>query len=180
VLAKLHARGVSTARQDELRQIAHSLEKDTVHFVAAAFRPDHAIHHKLYFSQYVTDETKPIVEERIERLFDRLGGQGDLRALWRRAHRKLFLQHHETTCFVSVNFTDDQRLPWFKIDYPEVSPELAAEWAPPEQRELVRRDAQAACDAARSARLSFLGVRIGATGSYPQLKYYADFPTPPA
>jgi hypothetical protein len=178
VLAKLHARGVSTARQDELRQIAASLDKDTVHFVAAAFRPEHALHHKLYFSQYVTEQTKILVEDRIERLFDRLGGQGDLRALWRRAHARMLANHHETTCFVSVNFTDDQRLPWFKIDYPEVSPELAAAWAPPEQRETIRRDAQAACTAARTTKLSFLGVRLGATGSYPQLKYYADFPTP--
>jgi hypothetical protein len=177
VLAKLHARGVSTARQDELRQIAASLEKDTVHFVAAAFRPGHTLHHKLYFSQYVTDQTRTIVEDRIERLFDRLGGSPELRALWRRVHRKMLLHLDETTCFVSVNFTDDQRLPWFKIDYPEVSPALAAEWAPPDQRAAVQRDAQTACAAASTTRLSFLGVRLGATGAYPSLKYYADFPT---
>jgi hypothetical protein len=178
VLARLHARGLSTARQDELRQIAASLEKDTVHFVAAAFRPGHSLHHKLYFSQYVTDQTRTLVEERIDRLFDRLGGRGDLRALWRRVHRKMFANLDETTCFVSVNFTDDQRLPWFKVDYPEVSPELAAEWAPPEQREAVKHDAEIACAAAKTTRLSFLGVRLGATGSHPQLKYYADFPAP--
>jgi len=177
VLAKLHARGVSTARQDELRQIAASLEKDTVHFVAAAFRPGHAPHHKLYFSQYVADQTKTIVEDRIERLFDRLGSSADMRALWRRVHRKMFADLDETTCFVSINFTDDQRLPWFKIDYPEVSPALAAEWAPPDQRQAVKRDAKMACAAAKSTQLSFLGVRIGTTGAYPQLKYYADFPT---
>jgi hypothetical protein len=178
VLAKLHACGVSTARQDELRQIAASLEKDTVHFVAAAFRPGHPPHHKLYFSQYVTPQTRTIVEERIERLFDRLGGSAELRTLWRRVHRKMFLHLDETTCFVSVNFTDDQRLPWFKVDYPEVSAALATEWAPPEQHAAVRRDVEAACAAARTSRLSFLGVRLPLTGAYPSLKYYADFPAP--
>lgn len=177
VLAKLHACGVSTARQDELRQIAASLDKDTVHFVAAAFRPGSTPHHKLYFSQYVTWQTKTIVEDRIERLFDRLGGSPELRALWRRVHRKTFADVDETTCFVSVNFTEDQRMPWFKVDYPEVSPELAAEWAPPAHRELIVRGVRTACAAARSKRLSFLGVQLGASGSYPRLKYYADFPS---
>jgi hypothetical protein len=177
VLARLHARGVGTARQDELRQLAASLEKDSIHFVAAAFRPGHAPHHKLYFSQYVTERTLAIVEERIERVFDRLGGSAELRALWRRVHRRMFTDLDETTCFVSVNFTDDQRLPWFKIDYPEVAPALAAEWAPLAQRDAVRRDAETACAAAGSKRLSFLGVRLGATAAYPQLKCYADFPT---
>ena len=180
VLAKLHARGVSTARQDELRQIAASLEKDTVHFVAAAFRPGQALHHKLYFSQYVTEQTKTIVEDRIDRLFDRLGGSPELRALWRKNHRRTFLNLDETTCFVSVNFTDDQRMPWFKVDYPEVSPQLAAEWAPPDQREAVIRDVETACAAAKASKLSFLGVRLGQTGAFPSLKYYADFPTLPA
>jgi len=179
VLAKLHACGVSPERQDELRQIAALLDKDTVHFVAAAFRPGHRLHHKLYLSQYVTDQTKTLVETRIERLFDRLGGQDDLRALWRRLHRKTFANVDDTTCFVSVSFTDDQRLPWFKIDYPQVSPDLAAEWAPPEQRSAVHRDAQAACGAAGTTHLTFLGVRLGTAGSYPRLKYYADFPPPP-
>src|SRR5205823_5605312 len=95
------------------------------------------------------------------------------------AHRRMFANLDETTCFVSVNFTDDQRLPWFKIDYPEVAPQLAAEWAPPDQRELVRRDAEAACAAAGASKLSFLGVRLGHADGYPQLKYYVDFPSAP-
>lgn len=173
VLARLR---MSAALASELRQIAITLDKTTVHFVAAAFRPDRPVHHKLYFSQYVTPATHAAVEARIDRLFDRLGGTPALRALWRDVHREMFRHPGDATCFVSVSFTDEHRLPWFKIDYPDVAPALAAAWAPPDERAAVIRDAEAACAAAGTTRLTFLGVRLGATDAHPHLKYYADLP----
>jgi hypothetical protein len=183
VLDALGQRGLAAELQDQLRVLAFVLDKRTVHFVAAAFRPNAPVHHKLYFSQYVTPATRQAVAARVGRLVDRVDGKGSAsrpegtRALWQAAHDGILAEAPERTIFVSVNFTDQARLPWLKIDYPEVTPAQAAAWVSEDRRAQVERDARDACAGVGCDRLSYLGVRLVGDGQA-ALKYYVDLPAP--
>jgi hypothetical protein len=177
-LAALGRRGLDPAVQDELRALAFTLDKRSVHFVAAALRPGAPVHHKLYFSQYVTTATRPVVADRVARLLGRMGESDEVRALRLRAHENMLPalgNDGETTIFVSAHFTDRERLPWLKIDYPETTPAQAAVWARDQDRPQVEREARMACASLGRSRLSYLGVRLQGDEAA-SLKYYVDLP----
>lgn len=176
VLDKLQARGIATSLSDQIRLLAYTLEKRSVHFVAAAFRRNSSVHHKLYFSQYVTGPTRAQVDARLERALERTGLRPALLESWRQIHPQMIDPTSETSLFVSVNLTDDESLPWIKIDYPNVAPSAASSWLPQDQREQVVSDAQTACQVVGNDHLSFLGVRLRTDRDHAMLKYYADFP----
>ncbi len=171
-LAKLHGFGVAPAVQDELRRFGYALEKTSIHFVSAAFQQGSPVQHKVYFSQLVLDERKPAIEDRIGRIFDRLG-LGAERERWLPVHRRALEQATETTLYVSFNFTDEHLVRTFKIDYPGQLPGQAAAWAEPTQRDQVELEVAEAARAMDGDRLAYLGVRFGGGGA-PKLKYYAD------
>jgi hypothetical protein len=189
VLAALDARGLARGLQDQLRLLAFTLDKRTVMFAAATFRPGAPVHHKLYFSQYVTPATAPAVIARLERVLDRLApegpdaqpgaraGDGGQRAPWQRAHAHTLAGAPESTILVSVAFTDRDLLPGLKIDYPEVTPAQAAAWAPEERRPQVEREVRDACAGAGAGRLSYLGVRLQGDRAA-ALKYYVPVQAP--
>ncbi len=170
-LAKLHSFGVAAAVQDELRRFAYALEKTSIHFVSAAFQRGQPAQHKVYFSQLVLEERKPALEDRLGRVFDRVGLSAE-RERWLPLHRGAVERAHEATLYVSFNFTDEHLVRTFKIDYPSLSPGQVAAWAEPAQRELVETEAAEATRAMEGERLAYLGVRFG--GGAPKLKYYAD------
>jgi hypothetical protein len=58
VITRLGYWGLCAAARELTIDVARLLEKDSVHFVAAAFRPGSHVHHKLYFSQFLTPETR--------------------------------------------------------------------------------------------------------------------------
>lgn len=178
VMSALGRRGLDPTIQDELRALASTLDKRSIHFVAAALKPGSPIHHKLYFSQYVTRATRPLVAERLARLLARIGESAEVRAERQRAHEHMLPalgDDGETTIFVSLSFTDRERLPGIKIDYPETTPAQAAVWARDPDRPQVEREARMACASLGRARLSYLGVRL--QGDRPaSLKYYVDLP----
>jgi hypothetical protein len=179
VLAALAGRGVDPAVLDELRVVAAGLEKRSVHFVAAAFRPSAPVHHKLYFSQYVTAATRALVAARVDRLLGSAGESEDVRAGRRRAHDHMLADAgagQETTIFVSASFAARERLAGLKIDYPGPTPAQAAVWAPDADRPRVEREARLACVSVGRDRLSYLGVRLHGDQP-PVLKYYADLPS---
>lgn len=172
-LAKLHSFGVAGAVQDELRRLSYALEKTSVHFVSAAFQRGAEAQHKLYFSQLVLEERKPAIDDRIGRVFDRMGLSTD-RERWLPLHRRALESPIESTLYVSFNFTADRLVQTFKIDYPGLLPGQVAAWAEPAQREIVETEAAQTAIAMQGQRLAYLGVRFGGGQWPPRLKYYAD------
>ena len=189
VLTALDARGLARDLQDRLRLLAFALDKRTAMFVAATFRPGAPMHHKLYFSQYVTPATAPAVLGRLERALDRLdpnasraqsgarSESGSQRAPWQRAHAHTLAGAPEHTLLVSVTFTNQELLPGLKIDYPEVGPAQAAAWVSEERRPQVEREVRNACALAGRDRLSYLGVRLLGDRAT-ALKYYVPVQVP--
>jgi hypothetical protein len=175
VITRLARWGVCAAARELTMDVARLLEKDSVHFVAAAFRPGSAVHHKLYFSQYLTSESRERVAERIARVFRLYGRPEDAVERWRINHDRT-VHLDESTLFLSVSFTADAIVPSFKIDYPEVVPARAAVWVPQSEQPGVMGDCEAACALAGSAAVSYLGVRFAGA---PSLKYYCDVPSAP-
>jgi len=177
VLDALGRRGLDRAIQDQLRVLAFALEKRTVHFVAAGFLPGAPVYHKLYFSQHVTAGTRADVIARVDRLLGGTGESAEVRARRLRAHEHMLPEGAaaESAIFVSACFTDRERLPWLKIDYPELTPTQAAAWASDEERPRVEREARVACASFGADRLSYLGVRLEGDAA-PVLKYYVDRP----
>lgn len=171
-LAKLHSFGVAPAVQDELRRFGYALEKTSIHFVSAAFQQGSPVQHKVYFSQLVLEERKPAIEDRIGRIFDRLGLGAD-RERWLPMHRRALEHATETTLYVSFNFTDEHLVRTFKIDYPGQLPGQSAAWAEPAQRDRVELEVAETARAMDGDRLAYLGVRFDG-GAAPKLKYYAD------
>lgn len=171
-LAKLHSFGVAPAVQDELRRFGYALEKTSLHFVSAAFQQGSPVQHKVYFSQLVLEERKPAIEDRVGRIFDRMGLSAE-RARWLPLHRRALEHATETTLYVSFNFTDEHLVRTFKIDYPAQLPGQASAWAEPAQRDRVELEVADAARAMGGDRLAYLGVRFGG-GEAPKLKYYAD------
>lgn len=174
-LARLHAFGVAPEVQDHVRRIAFTVEKDSIHFVSAAFRPGHPVHHKLYFSQWAEPGSRHKVQERIERMFDRHAITEPVRARWRVLHERT-LPEGDPTLFLSISFTDREVSPSFKIDYPEVTPEVAAAWLDGAPSEQAAKDAAHTCELAGTRALSYLGVRFTPGEDTVRLKYYADVP----
>ncbi len=172
-LAKLHSFGVAGAVQDELRRLSYALEKTSIHFVSAAFQRGVEAQHKLYFSQLVLEDRKPAIEDRIGRVFDRMGLSAD-RERWLPLHRRALESPIETTLYVSFNFTAERLVQTFKIDYPGQLPGQVAAWAEPAQREIVETEAASTAIAMAGQRLAYLGVRFGGGQWPPRLKYYAD------
>lgn len=171
-LAKLHSFGVAAAVQDELRRFGYALEKTSLHFVSAAFQQGAAAQHKVYFSQLVLEERKAAIEDRLGRIFDRMGLSGE-REAWLPRHRHALEHARETTLYVSFNLTDEHLVRSFKIDYPSLLPGQVAAWAEAARRDEVEAEAAAAMRAMGGDRLAYLGVRFGGGGA-PKLKYYAD------
>jgi len=173
-LARLAAPASVGAR---VRELAGALDKASIHFVSAAFRPERAPHHKLYFSQlHAPPDCAPAAH--VERVLELFGITGAARDRWRELHEPT-LGIGEHTFFVSTSYTGDQVSPSFKIDYPEVSPARAAAWRPVAERAQVMREAQVACTRAGVPVLSYLGVRFQPGADAPALKYYADVPVAP-
>ncbi len=169
--------GLPASTRELLFDVARALQKDTVHFVSAAFRPGRPVHHKLYFSQWVTLETEEAVTQRLAAVFKLFGFQSQVQD-WQRKHTRS-LKPGESTVFLSVSFHNDGVVPSFKIDYPEVGPARAALWLPAQQAAVIG-EAEGARALAGCATLSYLGVRYTPDAILPGLKYYCDVPRPVA
>lgn len=173
VLRWLDELGVAAEVRAEIDALAAGLAKKSVHFVAAAARADQpGLHHKLYFSQYVTPGHLPGVTERLGGLMRPFGVSPEAVEAWRPVHHAI-LDGRETTLFASINFTLSARKPWLKLDYPEVNPELVQPWIAEPDRDTARREIGHMIRTAGLRRLSYLGVRLS-EAALPQLKYYAD------
>lgn len=173
VVARLGEWGVSRAARDVVAEIAGLLGKQSIHFVAAAFRRDSSVHHKFYFSQLVAPDTQATVAQRVETMVRRYGGTPVQLATWQR-HHAATVHPSDSTMFVSISMTADEASPSFKIDYPEVEPARAAAWAGGDPG--VERAAAAACAESGCDRLSFLGVRFVPGRDTPSVKLYCDVP----
>lgn len=174
-LDRLDSFGVASDVRAKIRDIAGIVNKQTLHFVAAAFRPDLPLHHKLYFSQWVTPDTRAQVKAGIAQLFDLFACPESAKQHWL-VHHERMLSAGEQTIFVSIRFSADEMMASFKLDYPHVTIADASTWLPePEQGPSVA-DATAVCDLTGTRRLSYLGVRFVAEREHPALKYYCDVP----
>ena len=172
VIARMETWGMNWETRGLVRDVAGLLKKASVHFVAAAFRRGQPVHHKLYFSQFVTPETRGVVATRMERVLGLFGLPQEQRDRWRVQHDR-HTGRGETTVFLSFSFTADAIGRSVKIDYPGASGEEAASWLAPEERPAVIAEVARACELAGRRRLSYLGVRLE-PGCAPALKYYAD------
>lgn len=182
VLERLDGWGVPAAVASAAAELGAILEKETIHFVSAAFRPGHPVHHKLYFSQWVTAETREAVTARLIRVFEYYGFGPAAIAAWKDHHERCVLPH-DSTLFVSMSCAADGVSRSFKIDYPDLSSALAAGWLPEPERAAVRRDGDLAQAMTGTRLMSFLGVRFTPDLDEPErltpaLKYYCDVPTP--
>jgi hypothetical protein len=175
-LSRLSHLGVGPVARELAFDVARALEARSIHFVSASFRPRQRVHHKLYFSQWLTPETRDAVATRIARVFELFGFLDDAKAAWRAQHDRL-ATHEDATLFVSISFSDEWIVPSFKIDYPEIGPARAALWVPHERQAEVIADAEAACHFTGAPTVSFLGVRFTIDPPSPTLKYYCDVPT---
>lgn len=173
VVARMAGWGVSAAGRELVAEVAGLLGKQSVHFVAAAFRPGSEVHHKLYFSQLVAADTHAEVARRVEAMVRRFGGTPTQVALWQR-HHAATVRRNDSTIFVSISMTADAPSPSFKIDYPEVDGARAAAWAGGDAA--IEPAAAALCAQAGCARLSFLGVRFQPDRELPSVKLYCDVP----
>jgi hypothetical protein len=160
---------------DRIRDFAGTLDKDTIHFVSAAFRPNHPVHHKMYCSQWVTDATRAEVAARIPRLFDMFGTHAGARAVWHAQHDRC-VGTDATTVFVSTSVTRGEVSPSFKIDYPDLAPDVLAAWLPEASRRPAVEDARRTMTLAGTKRVTFTGVRFSPDQAHPSLKYYGDVP----
>lgn len=176
-LARLGELGLGARSLARARALADVVDKATIHFVSAAFRPGQPPHHKLYFSQLADAAGRIAASVRLDRVLDlfEIGGPG--RERWRELHGAM-LATGEPTWFVSTSFVGDEPSPSFKIDYPEVPAEQAALWRPAAERADRAREIERLCQRAGTVALSFLGVRFAPGEAAPTIKYYADVPRP--
>ncbi|MGC4098846.1 MAG: hypothetical protein QM706_17180 [Nitrospira sp.] len=166
--------GVSVPVED-VREIGSLLGKDTVHFVAFTARPNQPVWHKFYFSQYVTPATGIHAEARLQRVVQRFVSAGPSVARWAMYHDRLVPRHAADTMFVSLAVTEDGYDGSLKIDYPGVSPVVAAGLLDGLEAENAHTSLHTLCDVAGRPVLSYLGVRMG-RGEKLLLKGYADLP----
>lgn len=164
----------TTVALDDLRELGALLGKDTVHFVSAVLRPGRPIHYKVYFSQYVTPDSYGAVFVRLQRALRRFAGQTAAEARWASYHDRLSSRQLAHTLFVSLAVSEDGTDPSLKIDYPGVSPIVAAGLLEGVRLRQTEAGLRQLCEAAGRRDLSYLGVRIYAEGD-PVLKGYADF-----
>jgi len=164
----------TTVALDDLRELGALLGKDTVHFVSAVMRPGRPIHYKLYFSQYVIPDSYEAVFVRLQRALHRFAGQAAAEARWTAYHDRLSSRQLAHTLFVSLAVSEDGTDPSLKIDYPGVSPVVAAGLLEGTCLKQTEAGLRHLCEAADRMDLSYLGVRIRAKGD-PVLKGYADF-----
>ena len=157
----------------DFRELGALLGKDTVHFVAFTTRPNGPPWYKCYFSQYLTPESYAGAENRLQRCVERFAARSPAAARWAAYRDRLAPRYRRQTAFVSLALSEDGGDGSLKIDYPDVSPVVAAGLLDGtrgvEAEELLRR----LCEAAGRQALSFLGVRIGGE-DHLVLKGYAD------
>lgn len=175
VLDRLDTWGVPASARERIAALAATLEKDTIHFVAAAFRPDQPVHHKLYFSQWLTPDTHEATTKRLARVFELYGFPAAAVDAWRPAHERC-TRDGEPTVFLSTSVAEAGASPSFKIDYPDLQPAQVALWAPAARRPEVTAEVERAKAMSGGKYLTYLGTRFtpGADGA--ALKYYADVP----
>lgn len=173
-VALLARAGALPSALDAAMDMAGALGKRTVHFVAAAVRPGRPLHHKLYFSQWVTDATRAAVAERLG-IVATQAGAAEAWARWRPMHDGLLAGQADATLFASLNLTAERRLPGFKIDYPDADPLIAAEGLPDAAQRPAVDEMRALARLLDRRTLSYLGVRFAGAAA-PKLKYYLDFP----
>jgi len=166
---------LTPAARERARDFAAALEKDTIYFVSAAFRPDQPVHHELYCSQWVTGATRDAVAARIGRVFELYGFGPGAHEAWIAQHERSVGQG-DTTVFVSMSSSDAGVSPTFTIAYPAQDPDTCAGWVPPEGRRAVADDVRRTMALAGAPQLALLGVRFATDQPVPALKYYADVP----
>ena len=103
---------------DKVEEVAGVLDKDTVHFVAAAEHIDGTSLQKLYFSQPTDDGALDRLEAAA-----RLCGVDE--ATWAPMGSRREALAGKTT-FLSVGFSDGQLLPGTKIDVHDLPPDVVA------------------------------------------------------
>ena len=155
-------------------ELSRLLAKDTVHFVCLTARPRQPMYHKMYFSQYVTAESRDAVRIRIARALQRFAPQPAAVARWAAYHDRLVTPLSEQTLFVSLALTPQGLDPSIKIDYPNVPPNVAVGVLEQAQQAPVAEQFRKLCVRAGRTDLSFLGLRLG-RARVPMLKGYADF-----
>lgn len=175
VITRLTQWGLPDVARQRVSAMARLLEKTSIHFVSAAFRQSHPVHHKMYFSQWVTRDTRAAVAERISRVFELFGFLAGAREAWLANHERC-IGPDDTTVFVSTSVNVDGVSPSFKIDYPDLTPELVAAWLPAAERATVLDEARHAMALGGTKQLTFTGVRFAADQPAPALKYYSDVP----
>jgi hypothetical protein len=159
----------------DVREMGSLLGKDTVHFVAFTARPHSPIRHKFYFSQYLTPERFAHAELRLQRVARRFVPDTQSASRWAMYNDRLARRHCTDTLFVSLALTEEESDRSVKIDYPGVSPLLAAGLLDGPESELAHERFRRLCTAAGRPTLSYLGVRMG-VGERLTLKGYADLP----
>lgn len=174
MLGYLQQHGVRLDILERVADVARLLDKNSIHFVAAALRPDHQARHKLYFSQYVTPERFDDVTRRLQTVLTLFDIHPDVQSNWSRHHTALLSPDEISTMFVSVSFERDAFIPSVKLDYPKVEPQVCLELLPPKERARAEIEIRALCDSVGLDRLSYLGVRLHRSDPL-ELKYYADF-----
>ena len=157
----------------ELRELGSILGKETVHFVAFTARPDGPLWHKFYFSQYVTPDSYTRTEARLRRAVESVALGTGSAARWAAYHDRLALLYRPCTVFVSRAISEDGPDDSLKIDYPDVSPVVAAGLLDGAEADQAGRRLRVLCDAVGRHVLSYLGVRIGPEAKV-VLKGYAD------
>jgi hypothetical protein len=174
-LVRLGELGLGPRSLARVRTVSEMLDKATIHFVSAAFRPGRPAHHKLYFSQMADADGRPAAAVRLERVFDLFEIAGPGRERWRELHETM-LGGGAPTWFVSTSCAGDEPSADFKIDYPEVAAAGAVLWRPAEERADRAAEIERLCSRAGTQALSFLGVRFFPGDAAPAIKYYADVP----
>lgn len=158
---------------ETFRELGSILGKDTVHFVAFTARPDRPLWHKFYFSQYVTPESYGRVEARLQRAVEHVAPNSGPVARWAAYRDRLAPVYRSCTLFVSRAISEDGVDGSIKLDYPDVSPVVAAGLLDGTGGNRAASRLRRVCEATDRQTLSYLGVRLGA-GSQVVLKGYAD------
>lgn len=170
ILHHFHKKGISPEVLKHILWISNVLQKDSIHFVSAAFRAGSPPRHKLYFSQAIRPDTWADVVHRTLTLMAHFRIQYETRNLFLQLHPQLAPVEKSSTLFVAFSFDQDGLHPSFKLDYPGVSPAVIQQLAAESDPDAAFADL---CTRVQADSLSYLGLRL-----YPNkpldLKYYAD------
>lgn len=165
--------GVQASILEDVALVAKILEKDSIHFVAGAVRPGHAVRHKLYFSQYVTSESYAAVLRRLLQVAELFNLDSAAVAYVAQTYGQLLSPERKDTLFVSLSFSKEALVFSLKIDYPKVSPQSAVVFLPVAAQPAALDEIQQACALAGRDNLAYLGVRLYQDRPL-TLKYYLD------